>query len=202
MGFFSKLSSDAGANPGTNNDGQNVLTNNKEPLSGVQLAKKLVLNNEFQDSGYYGVPDVKSTSGSDKDSTMQIKNFREIFMNEGDLVELKMTIRGDPYYLPSSGFGNQIKKPISDNLMEDGSMNYQSGEVDIVLNFRTPIDFNPSTGLFKFSTTVDQFSGLFQVFEVESRFNQNKFTQTITAQRRRTQLRGSGESSLILGNIK
>jgi len=202
FGFYTKLSSDAGANPGTNSDNQNVATNNKEPLSGVQVAKTLVKNNEHQISGYYGNTDVKTTSGADKDDTAQIKNFREIFTNPGDMVELNMTIRGDPYYLANSGFGNQIKKPKGDNLMEDGSMNYQSGEVDIVLNFRTPIDFDLMTGLYKFNTSVDQFSGLYQIMEVESKFNQNKFTQSIKANRRRTQVRGSGEKSVILGNVK
>ena len=97
--------------------------------------------------------------------------------------------------------GNQIKQPKGDNIMEDGSMNYQSGEVDIVVNFRTPIDLDPSTGLYKFDKRVDQFSGLYQIFEVESKINQNKFTQTITANRRRTQLQGSGERSVLLGKV-
>jgi hypothetical protein len=203
MGFFTKLSSDAGKNTGTNSDNTRADTNNKDPSDGAELSKNPIRNNEQQTSIYYGVTDYKrSKSGSDTPESAQVRNFREIFMNEGDLVEIKMTILGDPYFLPSSGFGNQIGTPSGDNIMDDGSMNYQSGEVDIVLNFRTPIDFDPNTGLYKFNTSVDQFSGLYQIFEVESKFNQNKFTQTITAQRRRTQVRGSGEKSVLLGNVK
>jgi hypothetical protein len=201
MGFFTKLSSDAGNKPSTNNDSQNLFTDNKEKTEGVADPRTRVIGDEHQTSIYYGVTDYKQgKSGGDTPETAQVKNYREIFMNEGDMVEIKMTILGDPYFLPSSGMGNQIGTPSGDNIMDDGSMNYQSGEVDIVLNFRTPIDIDPATGLYKFNTTIDQFSGLFQIFEVESKFNQNKFTQTITAQRRRTQLRGSGEKSVLLGN--
>jgi hypothetical protein len=199
MGFFTKLSGDAGNKPATDNDGQNLFTNNRNPNEGSSEAKNPKYGNESQTAIYYGVTDYKQgKSGADTPETAQVKNYREIFMNEGDMVEIKMTIRGDPYYLPSSGMGNQIGVPSGDNLMVDGSMNYQSGEVDIVLNFRTPIDFNPDTGLYNFNTSIDQFSGLYQIFEVESKFNQNKFTQTISAMRRRTQLRGSGEKSVLL----
>jgi hypothetical protein len=201
MGFFTKLSNDAGNKTGPNNDNQTPATNNNNLPEILEDAKSPVIGRDDQPGIYYGITDFKrSPSGSDTPETAQIRNYREIFMNEGDLVEIKMTILGDPYFLPSSGMGNQIGTPSGDNIMDDGSFNYQSGEVDIVLNFRTPIDLDPKTGLYKFKTTVDQFSGLFQIFEVESKFNQNKFTQTITAQRRRTQLRGSGEKSVLLGN--
>ena len=202
MGFFTKLSSDAGNNTGTNSDNLKFDTNNRDPQETIKEAKQPVINNEQQTAIHYGPLDYKkSKSGADTPESIQVRNYREIFMNASDLVEIKMTILGDPYYIPSSGFGNQIGNPIGDNIMDDGSMNYQSGEVDIVLNFRTPTDFDPDTGLYKFNTSIDQFSGLYQIFEVESRFNQNKFTQTITAQRRRTQVRGSGEKSVLLDSI-
>ena len=200
MGFFTKLSSDAGNKTGTFNKSQVLDGDEKNKNEGVIDPKVGVTGNDPQSATYYGRTDfIRSKSGSDTPETAQVRNYREIFMNEGDLVEIKMTILGDPYYIPSSGFGNQIGTPVGDNIMDDGSMNYQSGEVDIVLNFRTPIDFDPNTGLYKFNTSIDQFSGLYQIFEVESKFNQNKFTQTITGQRRRTQLRGSGEKSVLLG---
>jgi predicted Zn-dependent peptidase len=60
-------------------------------------------------------------AGNDTDESAQIRNFRDLLTNRSDMVEIKMNILGDPYYLPSSGFGNQIKKPtkkIRQTLME------------------------------------------------------------------------------------
>jgi hypothetical protein len=97
--------------------------------------------------------------------------------------------------------GNIIKKPEDGasgfNVMEDGSMNYQSGETDFAIVIRTPIDLNPVTGLYRFAATVDELSGLFMITEVESRFNHNRFTQIVRGIRRRVQL-GTGTSKNIL----
>lgn len=130
-------------------------------------------------------------SGSDDPATSQIRSYQSMLTNDADMVQLNMEIMGDPYYIPSSGMGNQLVSRESFNLLSDGSMNYQEGEVDIVLNFRTPIDLDPQTGLYKFVKTIDTWSGLYQVIEVESRFQQNKFTQKIRANRLRTQVGGT-----------
>lgn len=201
MSFFSKVYADAGNNPGTNNrnllhdaGGQDRSERVKEANAPIKGEQGTSVETAAQNRN-------AGRDGTDTDSSTQVKNYREMLTNPGDMIEVKMTILGDPYYLPNSGFGNQIKNPKGDNIMEDGSMNYQSGEVDIVINFRTPTDLNPVTGLYNFTAKIDQFSGLFRIFEVETKINQNKFTQTITAQRRRTQLRGSGEKSVLLGNV-
>ena len=202
MAFFSNLNADAGGNPGTNVSNLRGDAGVKDPKDGFIGPPMPPTSNEHSAASETVALNTKGdSSGSYTDENSQVKNYREMLTNPSDMIEIKMTIMGDPYYLPSSGFGNQIKKPKGDNILEDGAMNYQSGEVDIVVNFRTPTDLNPETGLYNFDTRVDQFSGLFQLFEVETKINQNKFTQVITAQRRRTQLRGSGESSVMLGNV-
>jgi hypothetical protein len=68
-------------------------------------------------------------------------------------------------------------------------MDYQSGEVDIAIIFRTPIDYNSSTGLMDFGDTqiVRHFSGLYRVLEARHRFQNGKFTQELSLQRRRNQ---------------
>jgi hypothetical protein len=94
--------------------------------------------------------------------------------------------------------GNIIRKEADGaagfNEMDDGAMNYQSGETDFVVVIRTPIDIDPKTGLYKFAKTVDELSGLFMITEVESKFNHNRFTQIVRGIRRRVQL-GSGSGS-------
>ena len=139
------------------------------------------------------------SSGNDTPRTVQVKTLQALLTNPADLVKITMTILGDPYFLPSSGMGNIIVKPKGDNELIDGSLNYQNGEVDIVVNFRTPVDLDPVTGLYKFIKTADQFSGLYFITKIESKFNQNKFTQVLTATRRRAQLEGSPISSTVFG---
>lgn len=130
-------------------------------------------------------------AGTDYEKTSQIRTMQALLTNIGDMVNLNMTIMGDPYYLPSSGMGNQIVGSRSFNQLNDGSMNYQNGEVEIIINFRTPIDLDPATGLYKFEQGIDIWSGLYQVTEVESRFNGNKFTQIVKGYRLRAQLGGA-----------
>jgi hypothetical protein len=198
MAFFSKVAADAGSRPGTSNPGVTLDNPANPPKEKITTPTTGVVDPTGATVETVAGKVRTDPSGSGDAKTAQVQNYRDLLTNPVDLIEIKLTIRGDPYYLPSSGMGNQIGTPVGDNLMSDGSMNYQNGEVDIVLNFRTPIDLNPVTGLYTFSAVVDQFSGLYQIFEVESKFNQNKFTQTITAQRRRTQLIGSANRAVIL----
>jgi hypothetical protein len=75
------------------------------------------------------------------------------------------------------------------NLNSDGTVNHQSGEVDIRVNFRSPIDINQGTGLYNFggtskSSPVNTFSGLYNLCIVNSKFSGGQFTQELKALRR------------------
>ncbi len=109
-----------------------------------------------------------------------------------DMYDLDLTIIGDPYFIVQSGTGNYTATQTEySNLNADGSVNYQNGEVDILVNFRTPIDINQSTGLYKFaggkSAPIIQYSGLYCVTEVKSKFADGQFTQVLTGFRRPAQ---------------
>ena len=73
------------------------------------------------------------------------------------------------------------------NLSKNGSMNYQSSEVDVLLNFRTPIDYK-GDGWMEFpgggAAPVGAFTGLYQVTYVTHRFTQGQFTQLLSLIRR------------------
>jgi hypothetical protein len=76
------------------------------------------------------------------------------------------------------------------NMNSDGAMDYQSGEVDILVNFRVPVDNAGPGGLYEFPSGTDllkAFSGLFQVLTLENNFSKGKFTQTLNLVRRRNQ---------------
>jgi hypothetical protein len=117
------------------------------------------------------------------------KNFQEALLNSpADMLTIDIDVLGDPYYIADSGMGNFSATPANFNINDNGSMNYQSGEVDIIINFRTPLDYN-STGGLDFAQTVDAtgFSGLYNVQQVTNSFKGGKFTQQLKAIRRPTQ---------------
>ena len=68
----------------------------------------------------------------------------------------------------------------------DGTMNYQNGEVDIDINFRTPIDYAGSYMEFPGGgfAAVGQFSGVYQVLFVNNKFSNGQFTQELQTIRR------------------
>jgi hypothetical protein len=131
-------------------------------------------------------------SGSDSKATKQVRTFHQRILDSNDtLLKIDLEILGDPYFLPDSGLGNQLVPPRSLNVLNDGSMNYQGGQVDFIVNFNTPIDIDTASGLYKFGKPIDQFSGLYEVLRVESKFVQGKFTQIIAGTRRPQQIEGS-----------
>jgi hypothetical protein len=209
MAFYAAIPSDATNTTGTANSALTANAGGKEAPESYNPPGKATGTNA-KDAGLTAAPsgnpeivlsNPKGGSGSDDGKSIQARTLEALLTNEGDLCNLEIEVRGDPYYLPSSGMGNIIKKPEDGaagfNVMEDGAMNYQSGETDFAIVIRTPIDLDPKTGLYRFSATVDELSGLFMITEVESRFNHNKFTQIVKGIRRRVQL-GSGGSKNIL----
>jgi hypothetical protein len=195
MSFFVALPADATQRVGTGDSGLRADAKSTTDKTDYKTSAPTSNARDAVGSSAQTTPTYTPTGSGDEDSkTGQAKTLEALLTAEGDLVELNMDIKGDPYYIYSSGMGNIIKEEESFNELVDGSMNYQSGETDVVIVIRTPIDLDPTTGLYKFSTTVDELSGLYQVIEVESKFNHNRFTQTIKGIRRRVQL-GSGSGS-------
>lgn len=104
-----------------------------------------------------------------------------------DLVDMEVKILGDPYYLMDSGMGNYrasgTERP---NLTQNMTANYENGQVDVIFNFRTPIDYNEN-GFMDFASdfhNLPEFSGLYQVNEVTSTMSRGVFTQDLRILRR------------------
>lgn len=137
--------------------------------------------------------DGKGGGGLESETTQAARMFHDSVTAGADMMNLDMKIIGDPYYIAQSGQGNYTSAPTQyANLNSDGSVNYQNGEVDIVVNFRTPIDINQTTGLYDFgksskSAPVLQWSGMYQVISVASSFSGGQFTQVLTGSRRPNQ---------------
>lgn len=128
------------------------------------------------------------TSGRETPETAAARQFQNNLLNSPfDMVKTNLTILGDPYFLGDSGMGNYTAaKSQYENMTADYSIDYQTSEVDIIVNFRTPIDIDVSKGAYTFGPTklVNQFSGLYQVTTIDSTFNRGRFTQNLTLTRR------------------
>jgi len=105
-----------------------------------------------------------------------------------------ITIWGDPYFIADSGMGNYSAEssPVSINITADGTMDYERSEVDVLVNFKSPIDFLED-GKYNFSSggeeqLVPSFSGLYRVNMVTHRFNEGIFTQELKLIRRKNQI--------------
>jgi hypothetical protein len=93
-----------------------------------------------------------------------------------ELITVNLEILGDPYWVVDSGMGNYFARPTANNqITEDGTMNYESGDVFVYITFRTPADVNTASGLYDFGKEVktSPFSGIYRVTAVESIFNES-----------------------------
>ena len=137
----------------------------------------------------------------DRTSTSVARDFNDAIVNSNvDLFSVRMKILGDPYYIADSGLGNYSSgtTPLI-NLTQDGTLDYQSSEIHVALNFRTPLDYG-SDGWMDFpglgTQPVGAFSGLYRVLYVYNTFNQGVFSQELYLLRMRNQ---EGKDTKIAG---
>ena len=125
--------------------------------------------------------------GSDQKSVEQnvAETFQQVFVsgNSADLVTVDLEILGDPYWLVDSGMSNHFSSSFAptDQITEDGTMNYESGNVYIYLTFRTPVDVNTTTGLYDFSQVGEEspFGGIYRIVQCENTFSDGNWKQKL-----------------------
>lgn len=152
--------------------------------------------------------------GSDNSITRAARMFHDSVTRGTDMLMLDMKIVGDPFFIAQSGVGNYTSMPTEyANINKDGSVNWQNGEVHIVVNFKTPIDFDYlNTGMYqfqgntqpgeKFAAPVMQYSGLYRINQVSSTFKAGQFEQRLTGQRLPLQEKEKeSETSFGLGSL-
>lgn len=191
--FFQAISPTANRNKASTD--LSALSGSKDES---ELNEEYVISNAAQDVQGDGAS-VNTTLGTENGTAGAIsesgkveiaRRFNDALINSDvDLISTTMKIWGDPYYLADSGMGNYSAKETEFfNLTSDTTMDYQSGQVDIRLNFRTPIDIK-SNGMYDFgdSVGVDAFSGLYMVNTLTSSFSGGQFTQELAMIRRKNQ---------------
>jgi hypothetical protein len=119
------------------------------------------------------------------------QQFHNLIINSDvDLLELDLDIFGDPYFMADSGMGNYNSPEASLFLNSDGSLDYQRSETSVLVQFRTPIDYNETGGMYfpeDQSIAVDAFSGLYRVLSITNTISGGKFTQRLNLLRLRNQ---------------
>lgn len=134
--------------------------------------------------------DNKGGGPGDTPVTRAARVFHNAITKNVDMMTLNMEIWGDPFWIPQSGLGNYTAaKGPRPGITKDGSVDYQRSQIDVYVNFRTPVDLNQNTGMYdfgnsSFSGPVMEFSGLYTVNRVTSVFRQGRFTQTLKGFRR------------------
>jgi hypothetical protein len=130
--------------------------------------------------------------GGSNDKTVEqnvAENFQEAFISgsSADMISVALEILGDPYWLVDSGISNYFAGAESEisQITNDGTMNYESGNVYVYLEFRTPADINTTTGLYDFSIAGKEspFGGIYRITKCENTFADGAWKQKLTCLR-------------------
>lgn len=191
--FFQKFSADGG------NKNQDVQSQAEQgsaeanetetkPIEGVPVITPGSTGSKTLSTGTSTSTDKGGGGGAETAATRVARQFHEAMSEGMDMIEVDMKIMGDPYYLGDSGMGNYTSRNDTGymNMNNDGAIDYQGGEVDIIVNFRTPIDINERAGMYNFADNklLLNFSGLYKVNTCSTNFQGGKFTQTLHLLRR------------------
>lgn len=110
--------------------------------------------------------------------------FFDLKMNNSnaDLIELNMTIIGDPDWIPqdASVRGGEISIADKSELKDkNGSIAIDVAGVYVKLQLRTPRDYNDTTGLMDLAQDKSLVGGVYQVISVENQFQSGKFSSVL-----------------------
>ena len=145
----------------------------------------------------------QSLEGNTINSQDSIKRARakDLFssvMSDGvDMVELDMSIVGDPSYLPTSDAYWQDKVRAgalyTEPFMPDGTINYNLTAPFVQVNLKTPVDYDENSGLANPSRFGNSsFSGVYRLTQIDSTFSGGQFQQRINGIRTPLQPTASG----------
>ena len=105
--------------------------------------------------------------------------------SRGDMVNVKLKIIGDPTLIKQDDifYGQTLEVVTTSDKTPNYSLWTDNGELYVFLNFRSPIDYDQTTGLANpgdnpyFSSGL--WSGVYRIVTVENTFNRGKFEQTL-----------------------
>jgi hypothetical protein len=219
VGFANAFSADdsrvdkTGATIGTVDNNRDIKIKAK-PTGGPAATQQGQNPGQQNNSNLKASSDGKGGGGVDTPVQRVARTFHDAITNPYDMVNLELEILGDPFWIANSGMGNYTAEQATGvkDLNRDGSVSWQTSEVDVIVNFRSPVDINQVTGLYDFKSGNHQdmskdpksgpalgFTGLYCVNIVTNSFSGGSFRQTLKGYRRNGQEYkkvGSGENAL------
>ena len=192
--FFTAIAKDF-MNSSTSNDLSSSGRDNQDPATDMKAASGSRNNNILKTADIVAslneTQQDEQTNGAvaETPSVRVARAFQDSLINSpADLISADLTILGDLYFMSDSGLGNYFSAPTPFiNINADGTMNHQNGEVDIIINFKTPVDIGEGSPTAKGLEDVAQFSGLYKVITVTNSFRGNTYTNELTLVRRLNQ---------------
>ena len=132
-----------------------------------------------------------NNTGQGADANIAIDLMNNVLTNGVDLWQLNLEIIGDPdYIMQNDVFSTKhlFNAHLNSAFLDNGSINYDYGELYAKLIFNTPVDYNPETGIMdlnnksKHNSSV-HFGGIYQVWKVKHSLSGGQFTQTLHGNR-------------------
>jgi len=105
--------------------------------------------------------------------------YESLVKNPFDMVMVELGIIGDPVYLAMGGVSNFDSPSSNGVIAENGSVNQNYGIPYIKINFHNPTDIGTS-GFLEFNNGRIEFSGIYMVKKIISKFSNGVFTQRMT----------------------
>jgi hypothetical protein len=126
-------------------------------------------------------------SGNLTSEEIVANNFQKAFLDNGhaNMINVDLEILGDPYWLVDNGIGGYIPGPgQTEMITEDGTANYEAGDIYIYIRWRSPIEPKESAGDYLFiEEKVSPFSGIYKVIKCENVFSSGVYKQTLNCVR-------------------
>ena len=137
----------------------------------------------------------KGGSGNAGNTEQRVaEQFHRAFLEGYDMITVNLEILGDTYWMIQSGQGNYFSPAVYEGALinEDGSLNYEDGDMFVSLKFRTPVDVDTTdpragkdangTGTYTYAGgggSESEFSGIYRVVQCETRCSDGLFKQVL-----------------------
>jgi hypothetical protein len=180
IGDESSLAVEASGFEGDPNNPKPVIPSQESPADyGVQ-------DRIARSAAYYvsADPDGKRT-GSQQRSVYAASDVinNTILDARGDMINVKLSILGDPQFIKQDDVFYNLGVANKTSLFTpNNSFWMDDGELYVLVNFRSPVDYDESTGLaipYLNKYSYSEFTGVYKIITISNTFTKGKFTQVL-----------------------
>ena len=162
-------------------------TSEKKTTSGLnQTLKDIESNIGTVKSTLKEIVDIYRIAGgtfNENHKTRTAFAFRQALLSDASaLVNLELTITGDPYFLNDSDAGNHVSNALLPNINKDLVADFERSVVCVLVKFNTPVDYTNDSNLL-LPDPADAITGIYEVATVVSSFAGGQFKQVLTLAR-------------------